>query len=254
MKRQYVKRSGLWVPDSAICRMNPALLGSWPKPVSGGGGGGGDITTGLIAWWKLDDGSGTTPVDSSGTGNNGTFVGSPTWTTGHIGGGLSFNGSSQYVTAATTGMGSLTTATLAAWMNRSSTGNQVSLGAGSNSTNDRFTFQWFTDGNCYFTFGNGSGIQYAFCAANVTGWHHFAMVFDGSQAGNARIAGYIDGVLKTLTYNTSPPSSLSSSASLGNFVMGTNANLSGNSTGIVDDVRFYNVAKNATDIAALAAM
>jgi hypothetical protein len=41
MKSQYAKRSGLWVPESAICRMNPAFLGSWAKPVSGGGGGGG---------------------------------------------------------------------------------------------------------------------------------------------------------------------------------------------------------------------
>lgn len=35
----YIKRNGLFVPDR--CRVNPAFLGSWKKPVSGGGGGGG---------------------------------------------------------------------------------------------------------------------------------------------------------------------------------------------------------------------
>lgn len=37
-------------------------------------------TSGLIGHWKLDDGSGTTAVDSSGNGNNGTLVNGPTWT------------------------------------------------------------------------------------------------------------------------------------------------------------------------------
>jgi hypothetical protein len=40
-----------------------------------------DITSGLVGYWKLDDGVGTTAVDSSGRGNHGTLVGSPIWTT-----------------------------------------------------------------------------------------------------------------------------------------------------------------------------
>jgi hypothetical protein len=40
-----------------------------------------DITSGLVGYWKLDDGIGTTAVDSSGRGNHGTLVGSPIWTT-----------------------------------------------------------------------------------------------------------------------------------------------------------------------------
>lgn len=65
------------------------------------GGGGPDITTGLIGWWKLDDGSGTTPVDSSATGANGVMhATNPTWVAGHIGtNALQFNGSG-YVTVA----------------------------------------------------------------------------------------------------------------------------------------------------------
>ena len=40
----------------------------------------------LVGWWKLDEMSGTTVADSSGTGNDGTFVGDPVWVGGIIGG------------------------------------------------------------------------------------------------------------------------------------------------------------------------
>ncbi|OGC50096.1 hypothetical protein A2716_01365 [candidate division WWE3 bacterium RIFCSPHIGHO2_01_FULL_40_23] len=35
-----------------------------------------------VGYWKLDDNTGTTAVDSSGNGNNGSFVGSPSWGSG----------------------------------------------------------------------------------------------------------------------------------------------------------------------------
>jgi len=41
-------------------------------------------TTGLVGWWKLDDGSGVTATDTA-NGNNGTLEGSTTWVAGHIG-------------------------------------------------------------------------------------------------------------------------------------------------------------------------
>ncbi|MHC4440848.1 MAG: hypothetical protein ACYS3S_26160, partial [Planctomycetota bacterium] len=46
----------------------------------------------LLGWWKLDDGTGTIAVDSSGNGDNGTFVGDPEWIAGKFGSGLSFDG------------------------------------------------------------------------------------------------------------------------------------------------------------------
>src|SRR3990167_464828 len=59
--------------------------------------------SGLVGWWKLDEGSGTSAGDSSGQGNTGTLAaspGTPTWTTGKIGQGLSFDGSDDYVSVA----------------------------------------------------------------------------------------------------------------------------------------------------------
>jgi hypothetical protein len=47
--------------------------------------------SGLVGWWKLDEGSGTTAYDSSGNGNNGTIYGA-TWTDGKFGKALKFDG------------------------------------------------------------------------------------------------------------------------------------------------------------------
>jgi hypothetical protein len=53
--------------------------------------------SGLVGWWKLDEGEGSIVRDSSGNGNNGIAIGSPTWTTGPAGVALSFNGTTDYI-------------------------------------------------------------------------------------------------------------------------------------------------------------
>jgi len=50
-----------------------------------------DITTGLVAHWKMDDGTGTTVADSSGNGNDGTMGSNDAWIDG---GGIDFDGGS----------------------------------------------------------------------------------------------------------------------------------------------------------------
>lgn len=42
----------------------------------------------LVGHWKLDETSGSTAVDSSSSGNNGTITSFPNWTTGQLGGAL----------------------------------------------------------------------------------------------------------------------------------------------------------------------
>ena len=69
----------------------------------------------LIAYWKLDEGSGNLALDSSTNGNDGTVHGDPVWTTGKIDGALSFDGIDDYVDV---GDIDLTEAfTIAAWIN-----------------------------------------------------------------------------------------------------------------------------------------
>ena len=59
--------------------------------------------SGLVGWWKFDEGSGTTASDSSGNGNNGTWVGPPTIASSQAPVGpsnpaaLNFDGTAQYI-------------------------------------------------------------------------------------------------------------------------------------------------------------
>ncbi len=71
-------------------------------------------------WYRFDDGSGTAAADSSGNGRAGTLVGSPTWTTGEFNGGLTLNGTSQYVTVPALNLNS-NTVTMSGWVKRNGT-------------------------------------------------------------------------------------------------------------------------------------
>jgi hypothetical protein len=53
----------------------------------------------LVAWWRFDDGAGTTAVDSSGNGNDGTLEGGAQWVDGRLNGAIQFNGSNARVVA-----------------------------------------------------------------------------------------------------------------------------------------------------------
>ncbi len=73
---------------------------------------------GLLGWWQLDEGTGTTTKDASGNGNDGTFQGKPQWVTGVIGGALKFNGTSDRVTCGDAPQLALTKAlTITCWVN-----------------------------------------------------------------------------------------------------------------------------------------
>ncbi|HEY3319275.1 MAG TPA: MBG domain-containing protein [Planctomycetota bacterium] len=56
------------------------------------------VGTGLVARWMFDEGSGTTAADCSGNGNNGTLQNGTTWSTGMLGGAVSFDGSNDLIT------------------------------------------------------------------------------------------------------------------------------------------------------------
>jgi len=52
--------------------------------------------SGLVSWWKFDEGSGATAVDSTG-GSNGTLLNGSTWTSGKIGSAIQLDGVDDYV-------------------------------------------------------------------------------------------------------------------------------------------------------------
>jgi len=60
------------------------------------------FAVGLIGYWPLNEGSGTTTADMApaGYGFDGTLIGGPTWTSGQFGNALSFDGVDDYVLCA----------------------------------------------------------------------------------------------------------------------------------------------------------
>ena len=81
MKRIFLI-AGLVGIGLALILVNNALSQTYPS--------------GMVSYWKFDEGSGATAYDTLGT-NNGTLVNGPVWTTGKINNGLSLS-NNQYVT------------------------------------------------------------------------------------------------------------------------------------------------------------
>src|SRR5215471_744765 len=68
-------------------------------------------------WWKLDENTGSTAIDSGTCGCNGTLQGSPTWTTGKLGSALQFSGSAQWVDNTTAAWPASSPVTVSFWAN-----------------------------------------------------------------------------------------------------------------------------------------
>ena len=67
--------------------------------------------------WRMNEGSGTTLVDSSASGNNGTILGNPTWVTGQHGQAIRFDGTGDYATVPDSASLDISGAiTMAAWV------------------------------------------------------------------------------------------------------------------------------------------
>ena len=202
----------------------------------------------LAAYWKFDEGSGTTAFDSSGNGNDGIFVGDPKWVPGKLGGALEFNGddylncgngqSLQIQDAITIAFWFKVDAFQTTWeafMAKGDNSYRTSRGGGDgNATHMGISGTSVGGGNGWF---NGNVI--------VTGgeWHHMAATYDGAEG---RI--YIDGVL-----DVTSPGTGQINISDYNFYIGENAQATGRFLhGILDDVRIYNQALSATDISRIA--
>ena len=83
-------------------------------------------TSGLVAAYSFDDGSGSVLTDASGNGHDGTISGA-TWTGGHDGGALSFNGTNASVDLGSLGTFYQSGFTLEAWVQKATTKNDVGV-------------------------------------------------------------------------------------------------------------------------------
>ena len=200
----------------------------------------------LVAYWRLDEGSGSTANDTATGGtatDNGTLVNGPTWTTGHNGNALSFNGVNQYVTVSNSTDLNITGSqiTVVAWVksatstwtnssqNFISSGSYI-LGEQAGSTLVEFSLKL---GGTWDTLEFGA-------TGTITNWNQYAGTYDGSTM---RL--YDNGTL--LTSKTASGSISSSSSPL---YLGQNGS-TGYLNGSLDDARIYNTKLTDAAIASL---
>lgn len=151
----------------------------------------------LSAAFLLNDGGGNATYDVVAN-NKGSFQGSGIgWTAGQFGPCLGLNGSSSYLDCGAPLTGTQTQLSLSAWMYRASTSNICTIGW-TQSDGTRFQILWYTDGNIYWIVENSQENQ-PNSSNSSSGWHHFTIVWDGTQSTNTtRMMVYFDGVLQTL--------------------------------------------------------
>lgn len=162
-----------------------------------------DLVAGLVAWWKFDDATGSTAVDSSTTGADGTLD-SPTWTTGQRDGALDFDGNDRVEFGNAPSLSGNTAFTVSAWINLDSgtnTSGTIIQQRALNGFNGQYRLTTTAAGLLnFYLFGN-SAEQFNFSgttAVNDGQWHHVIATRD--EVGNAQI--YLDGELEASVTGT----------------------------------------------------
>jgi hypothetical protein len=209
------------------------------------GSGGGGVTTlssGLIGYWPFNEGSGATTADASGNGYTGTLSNpSPQWVAGRYGDALNFaSGGDVTLSTAGTVSGSFT---VSAWVNmQSMTTPSMVLITTRQPSDHGFDIQVNATG-LHGDIGDGTSWLTTSADANtaslVGGWHFityvvtpsgYSIYLDGASVGS----GSFSGTPLVIDANHTP---LVGYAFLGS----------------IDDLRIYDRALSASEIAALAA-
>ncbi len=202
---------------------------------------------GMISYWKLDEGVGTTAYDSVDA-NDGTLVYGPGWTSGQVGGALSFDGTDDYVDCGNV-LNVTNKLTIEAWVKDSgeSDGNVVGKFEAYDKRWHIYIDSMEAHGPALIYWNIGGG-TYAKSSTSAIGtdWHHLAMVYDGTQSGNeGRLKAYIDGAPITLNYSGTIPATMPA--------ISANVNIGRHDTvnffkGLIDEAAIYNRALSEIEI------
>jgi len=210
-----------------------------------------EIDPNLIGGWKFDEGSGTIAYDSSGNGNDGTLEDGPTVVDGQFGQALAFEGSRVAIPASDSLTADLFQGsfTLSAWINPKRTGGTWQQIFRSMIADDTSNDTLFINNDGRLSWRGRIGGDWAggMCETSsdvvpADQWTHVAVVGDGMSF---RI--YVNGALsQESAFQTTDGSNAT-------YYLGGDPTWIGESySGIIDDVRIYNVALTAEEIEALA--
>jgi hypothetical protein len=207
--------------------------------------------TGLVGYWMFDDDSGVQAFDSSGNGNIGTLVNSPTWTTGknyQTPYALNFPGTNQYVNFGNSSLFNLVSGnnmTISFWIDTTESNTRDII--------TKFGASWYlirlgspTVGKVYAQFYDGShgADSSSSIAVNDGAWHHVAVEYN---AVSGQISIFIDGVDRSVVSD--------SYASLGvsnimNLLLADGVASGGYLKGTTDEVKIWNNSQSASQVMA----
>lgn len=229
------------MPETAVTSLGSIVtsLGSTVTTRTG-------LDAGLDAHYKLDETSGTVVIDSSGNGNHGTYVNSPTLNQpGQIGRAVAYSSGTDHATipdhpAIHLGAG-LADFSISLWLKTSSSSFQhiVSNYAGVDSS---FELLMHTSGTPYFIGRDAGGIRQWNPTSSLAtpfndgDWHNILLTFEFGGTAGATVRYYLDGALD---YSAALPSWTPTYASALGYIAqrydGVNPYV-----GLIDDIRFYN--------------
>jgi hypothetical protein len=214
-----------------------------------------DLSANAVAYWRLDDASGTSALDSSLNGNTGTLNGYPgsvaQWITGRLGGALNFNNdgsTAEYVEvpdAPSLQFDQKKTFSIAAWV-RGPASQVPGAGLvvkGGGALTAQYGLDVFNGAyRLYVRNSSGNATTVVSAIAPNSRWQHLVATFDGI-GGSMNL--YVNG---TLAASGAAPSSLlanSSPLSVGSRYSGTTG-YDLPFKGVIDDVRVYDKSLSAT--------
>jgi hypothetical protein len=166
------------------------------------------LPSGTYAYWPMDTGSGIQAYDVSLNNDHATLVNAPSWITGIVGSGLSFNGTSQYLYTA-----NLVTPpsayTIEFWFKTTTSSGGRLFGFGNNqigasSSSDR---QVYMTNSGQLIYGVTSGSNKTVTTAssyNDGSWHHVA-----ASLGSGGLLLYVDGLRQGTDTTTTSATSYS---------------------------------------------
>jgi hypothetical protein len=200
-----------------------------------------------VAYWNFEERSGTSTTDKSGNNNTGTLTNGPTWTAGKIGSGLNLSPSNSYVSVAdATALNITGDLTVEAWVkpNVIDSTSRVFLekGDGASAANRQYALRLNSSNRWEFFLYTGSTTNSTpdnTTTPSTSRWDHVV----GVRSGNT-IYIYVNGVLRN---STTVSGSTNSSSSI--LAIGKAGAALGYFGGQVDEVKIFNYARTASQIA-----
>ena len=167
---------------------------------------------GLLGYWPMDEGGGTTVGDTSGHGNDGVLQGGAVWTTGQVGNAVSFDGVDGVVEVADTGEDSIldqyavTDAfTVCYWIKDDDSSEWPGCFAkcgypASYDTDPYLNVKPWGIGNAGFGCDTRAGQHSCNTGSYDGGWHHWMATYQGNSPEPPTVRFYRDGVEQAVTW------------------------------------------------------